>query len=136
MLSRLQQSIALKALETARGEPSPAMPQLGWLRAIRDALRLTRAAVAQRQGVGGAAIQALERSEAEGRISVATLRRAADALGCEVVLKLVPKNDRTFIDLAAENDPELQRLRRVEHSMALEAQESGDLEQRKGDRFK
>ena len=50
--------------------------------------------------------------------------------------KLVPKNGQSFIDLAAQHDPEMANLRATEHSMNLEAQGSADLEQRKRDHFK
>lgn len=38
----------------------------------------------------------MERRDAEGRISINDLKRAADALGCEVIVKIVPKLKRTY----------------------------------------
>jgi predicted DNA-binding mobile mystery protein A len=111
-------------------------PTKGWLLAVREGLGLTRAAIAKRLSLSTTAIQAFEQSEARGTISIQSLRKVADALDCEVVIKLVPKRGQSFIDLAAQHDPEMANLRATEHSMTLEAQGSGDLEQRKREHFK
>ena len=73
----------------------------------------------------------LEKSEAEYRITLGSLRAAADALGCELVYALVPKHgsvrelaERSARELASEN------VRAVEHSMALEDQAVGGVPQK------
>jgi len=114
----------------------PMPPAKGWLLAVREGLGLTRAAIAKRLAISTTAIQSFEQSEARGTISIQSLRKMADAMGCEVVIKLVPKGEQSFIDLAAQHDPEMANLRATEHSMTLEAQGSGDLEQRKREHFK
>jgi transcriptional regulator with XRE-family HTH domain len=73
------------------------------------------------------AIQSYEQAEKTDTITLATLRRAAAALDCELVIALVPNGGRRFADLAAARDPDRAHLRATEHSMALEAQGSGDL---------
>jgi len=100
-------------------------PAKGWLLAVREGLGLSRAAVAKRLTLSPSAIAAFEQSEARGTISLQSLRKVADALDCEVVIKLVPKGGQSFIDLAAQHDPEMANLRATEHSMKLEAQGSG-----------
>lgn len=71
----------------------------------------------------------MENTEAREGISLATLRRAADALDCELVYFLVPRElvAETFTDLAKANDPAMGHLAATEHSMALEGQAVGDL---------
>lgn len=114
----------------------PISPAKGWLLAVREGLGLSRAAIAKRLSISPSAIAAFEQSEARGTISLQSMRKLAAALDCEVVIKLVPKGGKSFLDLAAQHDPEMANLRATEHSMTLEAQGSGDLEQRKREHFR
>jgi predicted DNA-binding mobile mystery protein A len=66
-------------------------PSTGWLSAIRKALGMQTRQLAARLGVSPQAVSAIERSEREGSITLASLRKAADALGCDVVLAVVPR---------------------------------------------
>ncbi len=120
--------IAINSLDSVRQGLRPVTrPTHGWLLAVRQALGLSRAAVAAPLGVTPSAIQSYEQAEKSDTITLATLRRAAAALDCELVVALVPKGGRSFADLAAVRDPAQAHLRATEHSMALEAQGSGDL---------
>jgi len=97
-------------------------PPKGWLRAIRDALGMTTAQFAQRLGVSQPRIVELEQSEASGGVTLNTLQRAAEALGCRLVYALVPERPlaetvRERADLIAER-----HLASVEHTMRLEDQ--------------
>ncbi|KRP85840.1 hypothetical protein AOQ72_04145 [Bradyrhizobium yuanmingense] len=66
-------------------------PPKGWIRAIRDALGMTTAQYAKRLGVSQPRIVELERSEQGGSVTLNTLQRAAEALGCRLVYVLVPE---------------------------------------------
>ena len=66
-------------------------PAAGWLRTVREALGLTLADLAQRLGNSPPAVRSFEQAEAEDRITLASLRRAAAAMGCEVIYVLVPR---------------------------------------------
>lgn len=68
-----------------------ARPQAGWVRAIRDALGMSSRDLAARLGVTSMAVSKLEASERAGTVGLDTLRRAADALGCDLVYALVPR---------------------------------------------
>jgi predicted DNA-binding mobile mystery protein A len=70
---------------------SIARPPEGWLRSIREALGMTMAQLARRLDVSQPRIVAIERAEVSGAISLATLERAAEALGCSLVYALVPR---------------------------------------------
>src|SRR3981081_63847 len=92
-------------------------PPKGWLRAIRDALGMTTAQLARRLGVSQPRIVELEQSEASGSVTLNTLQRAAEALGCRLIYALVPEQplEETVRDratLVAER-----QLASVEHTM-------------------
>ncbi|MFZ4810162.1 MAG: mobile mystery protein A [Ilumatobacteraceae bacterium] len=83
---RLDERLAL----TRSADLTP--PKAGWLRAIRDALGMPARHVAEELGVRTSAVFAMEQSEQAGTIRLDTLRRAADALDCDVVYALVPRS--------------------------------------------
>src|SRR5258706_5811385 len=62
----------------------------GWPRSVRRALGMSAEQLAWRVGVTRATIATLERSEARGRITLASLDRLARGLGCRVTYALVP----------------------------------------------
>jgi predicted DNA-binding mobile mystery protein A len=68
-----------------------AMKQQGWLRAVRRAVGVPAAEAAGRMGVVRSALYRVEVAEGRGVIELNTLRRAAEALGCELVYGLTPK---------------------------------------------
>jgi predicted DNA-binding mobile mystery protein A len=103
-----------------------ARPPKGWLRAIRDALGMTTAQFARRLGVSQPRIIELEKSELTGGVTLHTLQRAAEALGCRLVYALVPERPlaetvRDRANLVAER-----QLAPVEHTMRLEDQAVAD----------
>lgn len=74
-------------------------------------------------GVTQPTVVQLEQSEANGTIQLATLRRAADALGCDLVYALVPREgslDQTVLTHARQRA--LALVRAVDRSMELEDQ--------------
>lgn len=97
-------------------------PSKGWLRAVREALGLTQAQVAKRLGMRQQPYSKIEVREARGTVTVETLRKAANALGCDVALYLVPKGHGSFTKLVAASDPAFAAEAATEHSMALEGQ--------------
>jgi predicted DNA-binding mobile mystery protein A len=97
-------------------------PPKGWLRAVRDALGMTTKQLAQRLGVSQPRVVELEQSEANGTVTLNTLQRAAQALGCRLVYALVP--EKPLADTVRERAELLARQRQaaVEHTMRLEDQ--------------
>jgi predicted DNA-binding mobile mystery protein A len=67
------------------------MPKSGWVREIRTALGISQSQLAARAGVSRATVQQMERAEARRRITLASLDRLAQAMGCTVALAIVPK---------------------------------------------
>ncbi len=87
---------------------------------------MTAAQLGERMGVSQPTVQKLEVSEAEGAIQLKTLRRAAEALNCELVYVLVPREPlRDLYDAAARNLAR-RELGAISHSMALEDQAVND----------
>lgn len=68
-----------------------APPFAGWVRAIRDALGLSTRQLGERLGVAAMSVTDLEESERAGSAQLATLRRAADAMDCDLVYAFVPR---------------------------------------------
>jgi len=106
-------------------------PQKGWIRAIRQATGVTTRELATRLGQARSRTSALEKSEAEYRITLGNLREAADALGCQLVYALVPKSGsiQELAEQQARAKAE-ENVRAVEHSMALEDQAVGGVDEK------
>jgi len=117
---KLQQLDA--ALARWRSADLPTRPPSGWLKAIREALGMPATQLAKRLGVVTSTATRLEASEADDTISLATLRRAAEALGCELHYALVPKQSLAGTLESRATTLARQRMAAVSHTMALEAQ--------------
>jgi predicted DNA-binding mobile mystery protein A len=71
--------------------PLPPRPPVGWLRAIRETLGMTSAELGQRLAITASGLRKLQQAEAADAIRLATLRRVAEALDCELNYALVPR---------------------------------------------
>ena len=105
-----------------RAADLPSRPPSGWLKVIREALGMTATYQARMLGVTTSTVTRLETSEADDTISLGTLRRAAEALGCELQYALVPK--KTLADTLEARATALacRQMAAISHTMALEAQ--------------
>lgn len=110
------------ALARWRSVDLPSRPPSGWLKAIREAMGMPATQLAKRLDVVASTVTRLEASEADDTISLATLRRAAEALGCELHYALVPKQSLAGTLESRATALARQRMAAVSHSMALEAQ--------------
>jgi predicted DNA-binding mobile mystery protein A len=119
-----------RALNPYRVAQSVPRPPKGWARAIREAAGLSAADVADRLGVSRQLPLQLEKAEAEDRITLKSLRNLAHALDCDLVYALVPRagsmegmvEDRIRTEARGQ-------LASVEHSMALEDQAVGHIDE-------
>jgi predicted DNA-binding mobile mystery protein A len=92
------------ALNVARGTAINVQGKAeGWLRTVRRAVGIPVAEAARRIGVVESGVYRMEYAEGRGVISLETLRRAAEALGCELVYGLAPK-EGTLKTMAAAID--------------------------------
>jgi predicted DNA-binding mobile mystery protein A len=78
---------------------SSSVPQRGWIRSIREALGLSLSRVAKRAGIQRQNLLQFQISEERGQIKLANLRRIAEAMDCELVYAIIPKQT-AIVDLA------------------------------------
>jgi len=97
-------------------------PVRGWVKAIREALGMSTAQLANRLNVKQPSVVAMEQSEARGSIEMATLRRVVEALDCTLVYALVPNKPLETIVRNRARTFARRRLEPVEHTMLLEDQ--------------
>jgi predicted DNA-binding mobile mystery protein A len=97
-------------------------PAKGWVRAIRDALGMTTQQLAKRLNVSQSRISALEKAEVEEVVTLATLRRAAQALNCTLVYAIVPRQSLESQVMEHARSMAAKNLSRVNHTMRLENQ--------------
>lgn len=129
---RLRSSQLERALTPFLAARDSARPQKGWIRAIREATGVTTREMAERLGrKAPSLVSSLEKSEAEYRISLGSLREAADVLGCYLVYALVPKkgNIHELLEQRARTKAS-ENVHAVEHSMALEDQAVGGIDEK------
>lgn len=101
-----------------------APPRRGWIADIRESLGMTGREFARRLGVDPSSAKRLEQSEVKRSITLSSLDRAAEALGCRVAYILIPNQPLEEI-IGARAATLAERLRGpVAHSMALENQAS------------
>lgn len=119
---------ALSAYQNARQSPKP---RSGWLSAIREARGITLRQVATTLAVTPQAVQRLQVSEANESISLRRLRETAEAMGCELVYALLPR-DGKLTDAAEERERQraAERVIAAEHTMLLEDQAAGEVQKR------
>lgn len=118
-----------KRLSLLSDGDSLARPPYGWIKAIREALGMTTAQLGKRLGVSQPRVVKIEKAEKDGAITLDSLERAAQALDCRLVYTLVPR--RPLNDLVAERAKIIakKRLETTGHSMKLEAQGVGAVDE-------
>jgi predicted DNA-binding mobile mystery protein A len=67
------------------------VPPGGWIRAIRMAIGMPASYAAKRAHLTQQGFSMLERNEAAEKITLKSLKRAAEAIDCDVVYALVPR---------------------------------------------
>jgi predicted DNA-binding mobile mystery protein A len=126
--------LRVKQLERALAPFQPAAssprPHKGWVRAIREAIGLSSGDLAAKMGTSRQLIIQQENAESQDRITLKSLRALANSLDCDLVYALVPRSG-SLPDLAASQARTRARNQvfGVEHSMALESQASGHIDE-------
>lgn len=117
-------------------DPVRALPRSGWIRAIRGALGMSQAVLAEHLGVSAAAVNKLEHAERRGGITISKLAEVAAALDCTLVYALVPNSTLEQTVIAQASKVAAEMLGYVARTMALEAQGIDDDRQREAiDRY-
>lgn len=68
------------------------MPSNGWINAIRKGLGMSARNLGDRIGLSQPRIALMEKGELDGSISLKTLEKAAQGLGCRVVYAFIPED--------------------------------------------
>jgi predicted DNA-binding mobile mystery protein A len=118
---------ARKALDRRFNAMKPyetfACPPKGWIRAIRDALGMTTAQLAKRMHIAQPTLSAFEKREFEGTITLNSLEKAAQAMGCRLIYAIVPQESLEEITRGQAKKIAREMFSKIEHSMSLEKQE-------------
>ena len=118
-----------KSLETWRNKKLSLLPKQGWLRSLRTSLGMTQNVLSKRLDITSAGVGKLEKSEANGTITLNSLRRAAEALDCELKYALVPRVPLTEMKQKQALKKAQEQMLSTIHSMKLEAQGVDDSSQ-------
>jgi len=111
-----QQLSELKSLKTVQS------PMRGWLRAIRDALGMSGPQMARRMSVTKQRISLMEKAEVNGSATLNSMRQAAEALDCQFVYAVVPRDSlNATVERQARKKAEKEQAY-TSHSMLLEDQ--------------
>ncbi len=101
----------------------PEVPPGGWVRAIAEALGMSTRQLATRIGIAQPSLMGLVKGEEEGTISLKTLRKAADALGCELSYVLIPRSGSLEKVVREQAERTAKKMvAQTSHSMELEEQ--------------
>jgi predicted DNA-binding mobile mystery protein A len=118
-----------RILEPLRSVQLPRPPR-GWIRALREAMGVSYAELGERLQASRSLAHQQEKAEVDDRITLKSLRACAEALDCELVYAFVPRAISIEATLANRaRGAASKAVRRVEHSMALEDQASGNVDQ-------
>lgn len=103
------------------------VPERGWINTIRTALNMTMAQLGTKLNITRQGVKRIEESEANGTITLNSLKDVAMALNLTLVYALVPKNG-TIDDLIQKNADKLAQkiVIRTNQNMKLEDQGIGD----------
>lgn len=98
-------------------------PRKGWLHEIRLALGMNLRQFAERMGSSAPqTANATESNEADGRISLNSLRAAARAINCELVYAVVPRESLGALIRARAEEVARARTSQVSQTMSIEDQ--------------
>ncbi len=98
------------------------VPRGGWTKTIRKALGMSSEALGKRVGITQPAVSQLEASEEAESISLASLRKLAQGLQCELVYALVPETSLDEIMREQAHRRAKSIVQSVSSSMELEDQ--------------
>lgn len=117
---------------TAAVRQMPSLRQ-GWIAAIRKAIGMPQEVLAERLGLHKQRVSLLEQRERSGDIKLSQLRDAADALGCDLVYALIPREPLEAMIQRRARELAARELAAVERTMQLEDQGTGIDDERIGE---
>ena len=102
-------------------------PAKGWVYSIRTALKMSLRQLGSKLGISAQSVKEIEQREADGSITLKSLREAADALEMKVVYAIIPKDDsiENMIEKRA-NKIAREIVLQTSNTMMLEDQENSN----------
>jgi len=89
--------LTIKNAQKRRNELLKVIQQMkvrpGWIKYTRSVIGMTLNDLAKLAGLTLPTVAQAERREAEGKVTIDTLKKFAEAMGCEFVYAVVPKED-------------------------------------------
>lgn len=89
--------LKLKQVDGLINEIKPLMqyprPKSGWIKLIRTTLAMSARALGNRVGLTQSRIALIEKGELDGTITLNTLEKVAEGLGCRVAYYLIPDDE-------------------------------------------
>ena len=98
-------------------------PKEGWIRTLRKTLGMSSPQLAIRLGISKSQASQMERMEMEDRITLKQLRRVAEALDCDLVYALVPRQPIDVMVRARAEWKAERLVSKTDVQMKLEAQQ-------------
>lgn len=125
----MNKNTARKALDNKISSLPPLQkmqrPHKGWIKAVKEALGMSSKQLAARLNVSPPRITVLEKAEIDETVTLASLRRAAEALDCAFVYSFIPKSSFEDILQTRARRIAAEIIGKVDHTMRLEAQNLG-----------
>jgi predicted DNA-binding mobile mystery protein A len=98
-LARRKLDLELRPFRQAGREKNPTN---ALLRTVRQVLRVPVAEIAEKMGVSRSAVFDMEEREPKNTITLSSLSRVAEAMGCKLVYGIVPRGGKNLEELAEE----------------------------------
>lgn len=122
MRSQLMSKLAI-AQQAMRESPRP--PK-GWIRSIRESLRMTGPQLGRRLGVIKQRVAQIEKDELLGKVTLKTMSQVAEAMDCSFVYWIVPRTSLEETVRSQAKKIAEARLNRTSLTMSLEGQAVSD----------
>lgn len=106
-------------------------PKKGWIKEVRESLGMSMKDLADRLGTIKQRIERIEKDEVASKVTLETMKKTAEAMNCDFIYFVVPKNslEETLKDQGLKAAQKI--LKQVGKTMALEAQSTSTLSQKK-----
>jgi len=99
-----------------------AIPQTGWVKALREALGMSAYQLGKRSGLDQSRISRLENAEKKGNLKLSSLRKIAKGLKMRLVYGFVPEGSLEEMMRAQAKAIAIKSMERLDSTMNLEQQ--------------
>ena len=122
-MRRLQVELLDQKLQAFQSLQEESLPPQGWIRFVRQSIGMSLRQLGERMGITAQSLSDIEHREPEGKVTLSTLRDAAEALDMRLVYAFVPKQG-TMQDMVRRQARKLAEdaVARTSISMSLEEQ--------------